>query len=102
MKIEDVNKQVEIFLSWLESYVAEADPGSDSWVIKINNADLTKEDKNMISLLNNTTTEFSSKLYEKGYKDFEVGIDSIEYTNRTEIRYIKKYEENSCAPRIIK
>ncbi len=92
MKIEDVNKQVEIFLSWLESHVAEADPGmNDSWVIKINNAELTEEDKNMISLLNNTTTEFSNLLYKNGYKDFEVGIDSIEFTNCTEIRYIKRY-----------
>lgn len=92
MKIEDINKQVEMFLSWLESNVAEADPRmSDLWVIKINNADLTEKDKNMISLLNNTTTEFTSLLYKKGYKDFEVGIDSIEFTNRTEIRYIKKY-----------
>lgn len=93
MKIEDTNKVVELFLNWLESKVAEANPRiSDMWVIKINNDELTNEDKKMISLLDNSTSDFISSLYKKGYNEFEVGIGSIDYTNCTEIRYTKKYE----------
>lgn len=93
MRIEDTNKLVELFLNWLESKVAEANPRiPDMWVIKINNNELTNKDRKMISLLDNTTSDFMSLLYKKGYNEFEVGIDSIQYTNCTEIRYIKKYE----------
>ena len=91
MKIEDTNKQVDLFINWLESKVANANPRiPDMWVIKIDNCDLTNEDINMISLLNNSTSDFISLLYKKGYNDFEVGsMDIIKYT---EITYIKKYE----------
>ena len=93
MKIEDTNKLVELFLNWLESKVAEANSKMpDMWVIKINNDELTNKDRKMISLLDNSTSDFISLLYKKGYNEFEVSIDSIKYTNCTEIRYIKKYE----------
>ena len=93
MKIEYTNKLVELFLNWLESKVAEAKSiRTDLWVIKINNDELTDKDKKMISLLNNSTSDFISLLYKKGYNEFEVVIDSITYKNCTEIRYIKKYE----------
>lgn len=93
MRIVDTNKQVELFLNWLESKVAEANPArTDLWVIKINNDELTDKDKEMISLIDNSTSYFISLLYKKGYNEFEVGIDSVTYTNCTEIRYIKKYE----------
>ena len=93
MRIVDTNKQVELFLNWLESKVAEANPArTDLWVIKINNDEITNKDRKMISLLDNSTSDFISLLYKKGYNEFEVGIDSIKYTNCTEIRYIKKYE----------
>ena len=93
MNIVDTNKQVELFLNWLESKVAEANPvRTDLWVIKINNDDLTDKDKEMISLINNSTSDFISLLYKKGYNEFEIGIDSVSYTNCTEIRYTKKHE----------
>lgn len=93
MKIEDTNKLVELFLNWLESKVAEANPRiPDMWVIKINNDEITNKDRKMISLLDNSTSDFISLLYKKGYNEFEVGISSINHTNCTEIRYIKKYE----------
>lgn len=93
MRIVDTNKQVELFLNWLESKVAEANPArTDLWVIKINNDEITNKDRKMISLLDNSTSDFISLLYKKGYNEFEVGIDSVKYTNCTEIRYIKKYE----------
>lgn len=93
MKIEDVNKQVDIFINWLENKVAvQSREMPDMWVIKIHNRELTDEDKSMISLLNNTDPYFNSLLYRKGYNDFEIGIGSIDFTNITEIRYIKKYE----------
>lgn len=93
MKIEDTNKFVELFLDWLESKVAESNPKMpDMWVIKINNDEITNKDRKMISLLDNSTSDFISSLYKKGYNEFEVGIDSAKYTNCTEIRYIKKYE----------
>lgn len=93
MEIDDTNKLVELFLNWLESKVANANPRiPDMWVIKINNNELTNKDRKMISLLDNSTSDFISLLYKKGYNEFEVGIDSITYTNCTEIRYIKKYE----------
>lgn len=91
--MEDTNKLVDLFLNWLESMVAVANPKiPDSWVIKINNDELTDEDKKMITLLNNSSSDFIKLLYKKGYNEFEIGIDSVEFTNRTEIRYIKKYE----------
>ena len=38
MRIVDTNKQVELFLNWLENKVANANPETpDMWVIKINN-----------------------------------------------------------------
>lgn len=93
MRIVDTNKQVELFLNWLESKVSEANPArTDLWVIKINNDELMDKDKEMISLIDNSTSDFVSLLYKKGYNEFEVGIDSVKYTNCTEIRYIKKYE----------
>ena len=93
MKIEDTNNLVELFLNWLESKVAEADSRiPDMWVIKININELTNKDRKMISLLDNSTSDFIRLLYKKGYNEFEVGIDSIKYTNCTEIKYIKKYE----------
>ena len=93
MRIVDTNKQVELFLNWLESKVSNANPEiPDMWVIKINNDELTDKDKEMISLIDNSTSDFISLLYKKGYNEFEVGIDSVTYTNCTEIRYIKKYE----------
>ena len=56
MKIEYTNKLVELFLNWLESKVAEANPKmSDMWVIKINNDEITNKDRKMISLLDNST-----------------------------------------------
>ena len=93
MKIEDTNKVVELFLNWLESKVAEANPIiPDMWVIKINNNELTDKDKKMIYLLDNSTSDFISLLYKRGYNEFEVGIKPSSYTNCTEISYIKKYE----------
>ena len=93
MRIVDTNKQVELFINWLESKIAVANTNvPDLWVIKINNDELTDKDKEMISLIDNSTSYFISLLYKKGYNEFEVGIDSIKYTNCTEIRYIKKYE----------
>lgn len=93
MKIEDTNKLVELFLNWLENKVAVANTNvPDMWVIKINNNELTNIDRKMISLLDNSTSDFISLLYKKGYNEFEVGIGSIKHTNCTEIRYIKKYE----------
>ena len=93
MRIVDTNKQVELFLNWLENKVANANPETpDMWVVKLNNAALTDKDKEMITLIDNPTSDFISLLYKKGYNEFEVGIDSITYTNSTEIRYIKKYE----------
>ncbi len=87
-----INK-VDTFIGWLESKVAEANPKiPNMWVIKINNEELTKEDRSMISLLDNADSDFIRILYRKGYNEFEVGIGSIDYTNCTEIRYIKKYE----------
>ena len=87
-----INK-VDTFIRWLESKVAESDSKiSDMWVIKINNDELSNEDKEMIYLLNNANSDFTSILYRKGYNEFEIGIDPITYTNCTEIRYIKKYE----------
>ena len=54
MKIEYTNKLVELFLNWLESKVAEANPEiPDMWVIKINNDEITNKDRKMISLLDN-------------------------------------------------
>ena len=93
MKIKDVNKQIDLFIKWLESKAANANPKiPNMWVIKINNDELSDEDKRMIYLINNATSYFMCLLYKKGYNDFEVGIDSITYTNCTEIRYIKRYE----------
>ena len=64
MKIEDTNKLVELFLNWLESKVAEANPKMpDMWVIKINNDEITNKDRKMISLLDNSTSDFISLLY---------------------------------------
>lgn len=93
MKIEDTNKLVELFLNWLENKIAVANPRiPDMWIIKINNNELSNIDRKMISLLDNSTSDFISLLYKKGYNEFEVGISSINHTNCTEIRYNKKYE----------
>lgn len=93
MRLVDTNKQVELFLNWLESKVAEANPvRTDLWVIKINNNELSNKDKGMISLISDGDPDFMRLLYKKGYRSFEVGIDSISWTNCTEIRYVKQYE----------